>query len=130
MLERGKRGRRRADHVRGPGDPRGAHRKATPAAGYKRAVENVQPLLEVKSRRIGGATYQVPVEVRPRTGLALGYALAASARHARAVNKPMALRLAAERIDAARNGVGAAEKRREDMHKMAESNRAFAHYRW
>jgi small subunit ribosomal protein S7 len=94
----------------------------------KRAVENVKPQLEVKSRRVGGATYQVPVEVRPRraTTLAIRW-IVGFARQRR--ERTMAQRLANELLDAA-NGVGASVKRREDMHKMAESNRAFAHYRW
>ncbi len=97
-------------------------------ATLKRAVDNVRPSLEVKSRRVGGATYQVPVEVTPRraTTLAIRW-LVGYARQRR--EKTMADRLANEMLDAA-NGVGASVKRREDMHKMAESNRAFAHYRW
>ena len=99
-----------------------------PVATLKRALENVRPELEVRSRRVGGTTYQVPVEVRPRraTTLALRW-LTDFAKKRR--EKTMAERLAAEIIDAA-NGVGAAVKRREDMAKMAESNKAFAHYRW
>jgi small subunit ribosomal protein S7 len=99
-----------------------------PIAILKRAVENTRPELEVKSRRVGGATYQVPVEVRPRraTTLAIRW-LVGYSRQRR--EKTMAERLANELLDAS-NGVGAAVKRREDMHKMAESNKAFAHYRW
>jgi small subunit ribosomal protein S7 len=99
-----------------------------PIAALKRAIDNVRPALEVKSRRVGGATYQVPVEVRPRraTTLAIRW-LVGYARQRR--EKTMALRLANEIMDAS-NGIGAAVKRREDMHKMAESNKAFAHYRW
>ena len=99
-----------------------------PVAILKRAVENTRPELEVKSRRVGGATYQVPVEVRPRraTTLAIRW-LVGYSRQRR--EKTMAERLAAELLDAS-NGIGAAVKRREDMHKMAESNKAFAHYRW
>ena len=99
-----------------------------PVITLKRAVENVRPELEVKSRRVGGATYQVPVEVRPRRAgtLAIRW-LVGYSRQRR--EKTMAQRLAAELMDAS-NGVGAAVKRREDMHKMAESNKAFAHYRW
>ena len=99
-----------------------------PVATLKRALENVRPELEVRSRRVGGTTYQVPVEVRPRraTTLAIRW-LTDFAKKRR--EKTMAERLAAEIIDAA-NGVGAAVKRREDMAKMAESNKAFAHYRW
>jgi small subunit ribosomal protein S7 len=99
-----------------------------PVAVLKRAVENVRPELEVRSRRVGGATYQVPVEVRPRraTTLAIRW-LVSFARSRR--EKTMAERLANEILDAS-NGVGAAVKRKEDLHKMAESNKAFAHYRW
>jgi small subunit ribosomal protein S7 len=99
-----------------------------PIAALKRAMENVKPQLEVKSRRVGGATYQVPVEVRPRraTTLAIRW-LVGYARQRR--EKTMAQRLANELLDAS-NGIGSAVKRREDMHKMAESNKAFAHYRW
>jgi small subunit ribosomal protein S7 len=99
-----------------------------PIATLKRAVENVKPQLEVKSRRVGGATYQVPMEVRPRRANTLAVRwLVAYSRQRR--EKTMAQRLANEILDAA-NGIGSAVKRREDMHKMAESNKAFAHYRW
>ena len=99
-----------------------------PIATLKRAVENIKPQLEVKSRRVGGATYQVPIEVRPRRATALAVRwLVGYARQRR--EKTMAERLANEILDAS-NGIGAAVKRREDMHKMAESNKAFAHYRW
>ncbi|HKN50011.1 MAG TPA: 30S ribosomal protein S7 [Actinomycetota bacterium] len=99
-----------------------------PVTTLKRAVENTKPQLEVRSRRVGGATYQVPVEVRPRraTTLAIRW-LVGYSRQRR--EKAMAQRLASEMLDAA-NGVGSAVKRREDLHKMAESNKAFAHYRW
>ena len=99
-----------------------------PIATLKRALENVRPELEVKSRRVGGTTYQVPLEVRPRraTTLAIRW-LTDFAKKRR--EKTMADRLAGEIIDAS-NGVGAAVKRREDVAKMAESNKAFAHYRW
>jgi len=94
----------------------------------KRAVENTKPQLEVKSRRVGGATYQVPVDVRPRRATTLSIRwLVGFSRQRR--EKSMAQRLANELLDAS-NGIGAAVKRREDMHKMAESNKAFAHYRW
>ncbi len=94
----------------------------------KRAIENIRPQLEVKSRRVGGATYQVPVEVRPRraTTLAIRW-LVGYSRTRR--EKSMAQRLAMEILDAS-NGVGLAVKKRDDMHKMADSNKAFAHYRW
>ena len=99
-----------------------------PVATLKRAVENTKPQLEVRSRRVGGATYQVPVEVRPRRATTLSVRwLVGYSRQRR--EKTMAQRLAAELMDAS-NSVGAAVKRREDLHKMAESNKAFAHYRW
>lgn len=99
-----------------------------PLAVVKRAVENTKPQLEVKSRRVGGATYQVPVEVRSKRANTLSIRwLVGYSRQRR--EKTMAQKLAAELLDAS-NGVGAAVKRREDMHKMAESNKAFAHYRW
>ena len=99
-----------------------------PVVTLKRALDNVKPTLEVKSRRVGGATYQVPVEVKsPRnTTLALRW-LVGYARQRR--EKTMTERLMNELLDAS-NGLGASVKRREDTHKMAESNRAFAHYRW
>jgi small subunit ribosomal protein S7 len=99
-----------------------------PIATVKRAIENVKPQLEVKSRRVGGATYQVPVEVKPRRAntLAIRWVVGYSRQRR---EKSMAQRLANELLDAS-NGIGASVKRREDMHKMAESNKAFAHYRW
>ena len=101
---------------------------AEPIATLKRAIDNVKPPLEVKSRRVGGATYQVPVEVRPRRANTLAVRWVVSfARQRR--EKTMAQRLANELLDAS-NGVGASVTRRDDMQKMAESNRAFAHYRW
>ncbi len=99
-----------------------------PLETVKRAVENVKPPLEVRSRRVGGATYQVPVEVRPRRASTLAIRWLVDFSRARREHT-MAERLAAEIADAA-NGLGAAMKRRDDMQKMAESNRAFAHYRW
>ena len=99
-----------------------------PVATLKRAVENVKPQLEVRSRRVGGATYQVPVEVRPRRANTLAIRwLVGYARQRR--ENTMAERLANELLDAS-NGLGASIKRKEDLHKMAESNKAFAHYRW
>ena len=99
-----------------------------PIVTLKRALDNVKPSLEVRSRRVGGATYQVPVEVRPARQTTLGLRwLVQFARQRR--EKTMVERLTNELIDAS-NGLGASVKRREDMHKMAESNRAFAHYRW
>ena len=99
-----------------------------PISTVKRAVDNVKPALEVKSRRVGGATYQVPVEVRPRRANTLAIRWIVSFARARR-EKTMAERLADEILDAA-NGLGASVKRRDDMQKMAESNKAFAHYRW
>jgi small subunit ribosomal protein S7 len=99
-----------------------------PVTTLKRAVENVKPVLETRSRRVGGATYQVPIEVRQgrSTTLALRWLVMYSrARRERT----MAERLSGELMDAS-NGAGAAVKRKEDTHKMAEANRAFAHYRW
>ena len=99
-----------------------------PVDTLKKAIDNVRPQLEVRSRRVGGATYQVPVEVKPRRAntLALRW-LVNYSRDRR--ERTMAERLANEIMDAA-NGVGASVKRREDLHKMAEANKAFAHYRW
>jgi small subunit ribosomal protein S7 len=99
-----------------------------PVITLKRALENIKPTLEVKSRRVGGATYQVPVEVRPgrQSTLALRW-LVGYSRARR--EKTMTERLMNEILDAS-NGLGASVKRREDTHKMAESNKAFAHYRW
>ena len=99
-----------------------------PIATLKRAVDNCKPQLEVRSRRVGGATYQVPVEVRPRRAntLAIRWIVGYSRQRR---ERTMAERLANELMDAA-NGVGASIKRREDLYKMAESNKAFAHYRW
>jgi small subunit ribosomal protein S7 len=99
-----------------------------PVGALKRAVDNVRPQLEVRSRRVGGATYQVPVEVKPRRANTLAIRwLVGYSRQRR--EKTMAERLANEIMDAS-NGIGASVKRREDLHKMAESNKAFAHYRW
>ena len=99
-----------------------------PLDTVKRAIDNVKPPLEVRSRRVGGATYQVPVEVRPRRATTLAIRWVVDFSRARR-EKTMADCLAAELMDAA-NGLGAAMKRRDDMQKMAESNKAYAHYRW
>jgi len=99
-----------------------------PVITLKRAVENARPLLETRSRRVGGASYQVPVEVRPLRGTTLALRWLVNYSRARREHS-MAERLVAEIMDAA-NGQGASVKRREDMHKMAEANKAFAHYRW
>lgn len=102
--------------------------KRGPVEVFEQAMRNTSPVLEVKPRRVGGATYQVPVEVRPdrRISLAMRWILAAAMARP---GKTMAERLAGELMDAA-NNTGAAIKKREDTHRMAEANRAFAHYRW
>jgi small subunit ribosomal protein S7 len=102
--------------------------KQDPPKMFKTAVDNVKPAVEVKSRRVGGSTYQVPVEVRPdrRTSLAMRWVIGAARRRP---ERSMAEKLAAELLDAANNR-GTAVKKREDTHKMAEANKAFAHYRW
>jgi small subunit ribosomal protein S7 len=99
-----------------------------PLEVFGRALDNVRPLVEVKSRRVGGATYQVPVEVRParRNALAMRWLVDAARRRG---DKSMRLRLANEVMEAAENK-GAAVKKREDTHRMAEANKAFSHYRW
>ncbi len=99
-----------------------------PVVTLKRALDNVKPALEVKPRRVGGASYQVPVEVRPGRSNTLALRWLVNYSRARR-EKTMIERLANELLDAS-NGLGASVKRREDTHKMAESNRAFAHYRW
>ncbi len=101
---------------------------AEPVATLKRAMDNVKPQLEVKSRRVGGATYQVPIEVKPRRASTLAIRwLVGYSRQRR--EKTMAERLANELLDAS-NTTGSSVKRKDDVHKMAESNKAFAHYRW
>ena len=102
--------------------------KKEPDIILEQAVKNATPLLEVKPRRVGGATYQVPVEVRPDRGLSLALRWLIKSTRARS-GKSMAEKLAAELSDAAK-GEGVTIKKREDTHKMAEANRAFAHYRW
>lgn len=99
-----------------------------PLTVFEKAMENIKPTLEVKSRRVGGSNYQVPIEVSPSRSQALG--LRWLVRYARLRGgKGMAVNLASEIIDAS-NGTGAAVKKREDTHRMAEANKAFAHYRW
>ncbi len=99
-----------------------------PLSTLKRAVDNVRPQLEVKSRRVGGATYQVPIEVRPRRATTLSIRwIVAFARDRR--ERTMAERLANELLDAS-NGIGSSVKKKDDTHRMAEANKAFAHYRW
>jgi small subunit ribosomal protein S7 len=102
--------------------------KGEPMETLTKALDNVRPMVEVKSRRVGGATYQVPVEVRSarRTALAMRWMIDAARKRS---EKSMALRLAGEIMDAAENR-GSAVKKREDTHRMAEANKAFAHYRW
>jgi small subunit ribosomal protein S7 len=99
-----------------------------PVITLKRALENVKPSIEVKSRRVGGATYQVPVDVKPGRSNTLALRWLVSYSRARR-EKTMTERLMNELLDAS-NGLGASVKRREDTHKMADANRAFAHYRW
>ena len=99
-----------------------------PMEVYTQALENIMPSLEVKARRVGGATYQVPIEVRPERRQTLGLRWLTNYSRARS-EKTMKERLAGEIMDAA-NNLGSAVKKREDTHKMAESNKAFAHYRW
>jgi small subunit ribosomal protein S7 len=99
-----------------------------PLKVFKTALENVKPVIEVKPRRVGGATYQVPVDVRPQRRIALAFRWIIGFAKKRS-GKSMKEKLAAELIDAA-NNTGASVKKREDTHKMAEANKAFAHYRW
>ena len=99
-----------------------------PMEVFEEAIENIMPVLEVKARRIGGANYQVPVEVRPERRITLGLRWLVQYSRSRG-EKTMEQRLANEIIDAA-NNTGASVKKREDTHKMAEDNKAFAHYRW
>ena len=102
--------------------------KRAPVEVFHEALENIKPSVEVRSRRVGGATYQVPIEVRPRRSNTLAVRwLVGNARDRR--ERTMSERLANEILDAS-NGLGASVKRREDTHKMAEANKAFAHYRW
>ena len=127
VMQRGK--KRTAEKiVYGALDKLGQHVSKDPVAALEQAVRNATPLLQVKPRRVGGATYQVPVEVEPERGLSLamrwiiGFARARSGRST-------AEKLAAEVIDASQ-GQGASIKKRQDTHKMAEANKAFAHFRW
>ena len=102
--------------------------KESPLKLFEKAVENVRPMIEVKSRRVGGSTYQVPTEIRPSRRTALGIRWIIGYARKRP-EKGMANKLAAELMDAANNR-GASVKKREDTHKMAEANKAFAHFRW
>ena len=99
-----------------------------PLENFQKALENIMPVLEVKARRVGGSTYQVPIEVRPERRQTLGLCWLTVYSRARS-EKNMSERLAGEIIDAV-NGLGSAVKKREDTHKMAEANKAFAHYRY
>ncbi|MBR1968765.1 MAG: 30S ribosomal protein S7 [Clostridia bacterium] len=99
-----------------------------PVEVFREAMDNIMPVLEVKARRVGGATYQVPMEVRPERRQTLGLRWLTTYSRARS-ERTMAERLAAEIMDAT-NNLGSAVKKREDTHKMAEANKAFAHYRW
>ena len=127
VLERGKRGTAEAI-VYEALEKLSQRSSADPVSALKKAVENVKPQLEVRSRRVGGATYQVPVEVPNRRGTTLALRwLIQNSRSRR--EKSMAERLAGELSDAF-NMTGTSVKRKEDLHKMADSNRAFAHYRW
>jgi small subunit ribosomal protein S7 len=114
--------------VYGALDQVAAKTKEDPVEIFTRALENVRPVVEVKSRRVGGATYQVPVEVRPqrRTALAMRWLVDAARKRG---EKSMGMRLANELMEAADNR-GTAVKKREDTHRMAEANKAFSHYRW
>ena len=103
-----------------------AHRN--PVEVFEQAIRNAKPILEVRPRRVGGATYQIPLEVRPERQMALAIRWLLTAARAR-TGRPMAERLAAELMDAA-GGQGVTIKRRDDTHRMAEANKAFAHYRW
>ena len=102
--------------------------KESPVEIFERALENVRPVIEVKSRRVGGSTYQVPTEVKPSRRTALGIRWVINFARKRP-EKGMAAKLAAEILDAS-NKKGASAKKREDTHKMADANKAFAHYRW
>jgi small subunit ribosomal protein S7 len=106
----------------------GERMKRQPLEVLEEAMKNVSPVLEVKPRRVGGSTYQIPVEVPPRRQVSLAMRWLLGAAHSRP-GKSMAEKLASELMDAA-NGTGTAVKKREDTHRMAEANRAFAHYRW
>lgn len=116
----------RSNRIQRAGDP--AQRSGKNELKLSKSLDNVRPTVEVKSRRVGGSTYQVPVEVRPvrRNALAMRWIVEAARKRG---DKSMALRLANELSDAADNK-GTAVKKREDVHRMAEANKAFAHYRW
>ncbi|MFY9814243.1 MAG: 30S ribosomal protein S7 [Dehalococcoidales bacterium] len=127
IMKRGKKSRAE-EIVYGAMDLMGKQGSKDPVTDMETAIKNITPQLKVKSRRVGGATYQVPVEVPPQVGMSLALRWLVDAARARS-GKSMAEKLAAEMSDAAK-GQGNAAKKREDTHKMAEANRAFAHYRW
>lgn len=127
IMKRGKKSRAE-EIVYGALDTMGKQGSKDPVTDMELAIRNITPQLKVKSRRVGGATYQVPVEVPPQVGMSLALRWLIDAARARG-GKSMAEKLAAEMSDAAK-GQGTAAKKREDTHKMAEANRAFAHYRW
>jgi len=127
IMKRGKKSRAE-EIVYGAMDLMGKQGSKDPVTDMESAIRNITPQLKVKSRRVGGATYQVPVEVPPQVGLSLALRWLVDAARARS-GKSMAEKLAAEMSDAAK-GQGNAAKKREDTHKMADANRAFAHYRW
>jgi len=103
--------------------------RENPVEAFEKIVDNLRPLVEVKSRRVGGATYQVPVEVRSSRALSLGLKWLIKAARSRKSEKTMINKLSSELVDAY-NKKGAAYKKKEDTHKMAEANKAFSHYRW
>ncbi|MDD5288873.1 MAG: 30S ribosomal protein S7 [Dehalococcoidales bacterium] len=127
IMKRGKKSRAE-EIVYGALDLMGKQGSKDPVTDMELAIRNITPQLKVKSRRVGGATYQVPVEVPPQVGLSLALRWLVDAARARS-GKSMAEKLASEMSDAAK-GQGTAAKKREDTHKMADANRAFAHYRW
>ena len=127
IMKRGKKSRAE-EIVYGAMELMGKQGSKDPVTDMETAIKNITPQLKVKSRRVGGATYQVPVEVPPQVGMSLALRWLVDAARARS-GKSMAEKLAAEMSDAAK-GQGNAAKKREDTHKMAEANRAFAHYRW
>jgi small subunit ribosomal protein S7 len=127
IMKRGKKSRAE-EIVYGAMDLMGKGGSKDPVTDMESAIKNITPQLKVKSRRVGGATYQVPVEVPPQVGMSLALRWLVDSARARS-GKSMAEKLAAELTDAVK-GQGNAAKKREDTHKMAEANRAFAHYRW
>ena len=127
MMERGKKSTAERI-VYGAFEQAGKKVGKEPLETFQKALDNVRPLVELKSRRVGGATYQVPIEVRQDRGISLAMRWIRDFARSRK-GKPMVDKLAAEIIDAY-NGAGSAVKKREDIHKMAEANKAFSHFRW